>query len=77
MAGAGAAEVIEDSSLSAELLLDRVGGLLSDEARLAEMSTASKALARPDAARAIANEVLAAASGAPYGPIGEKRRTRT
>jgi UDP-N-acetylglucosamine--N-acetylmuramyl-(pentapeptide) pyrophosphoryl-undecaprenol N-acetylglucosamine transferase len=61
MADAGAAEVIEDSALSAELLLDRVGGLLGEEARLASMSTASATLARPDAARRIADEVLAAA----------------
>jgi UDP-N-acetylglucosamine--N-acetylmuramyl-(pentapeptide) pyrophosphoryl-undecaprenol N-acetylglucosamine transferase len=61
MADAGAAEMIEDSALSAELLADRVGGLLGDEARLAAMSAASAALARPDAARRIADEVLAAA----------------
>jgi UDP-N-acetylglucosamine--N-acetylmuramyl-(pentapeptide) pyrophosphoryl-undecaprenol N-acetylglucosamine transferase len=77
MAGAGAAEVIEDATLSAGLLTDCVGGLLGDEARLSAMSAASAALARPNAARAIADEVLAAASGAPYGPIGDKRRTGT
>jgi UDP-N-acetylglucosamine--N-acetylmuramyl-(pentapeptide) pyrophosphoryl-undecaprenol N-acetylglucosamine transferase len=60
MAGAGAAEVIEDSALSAGLLADRVGRLLADEPRLAAMSAASAALARPDAARRIADEVLAA-----------------
>jgi UDP-N-acetylglucosamine--N-acetylmuramyl-(pentapeptide) pyrophosphoryl-undecaprenol N-acetylglucosamine transferase len=77
MTGAGAAEVIEDSALSAELLTDRVGGLLGDEARLTAMSTASAALARPNAARAIADEVLAAASGATYVGIDRKRRTGT
>ena len=74
MADAGAAEVIEDAVLSAELLADRVGGLLGDEARLSAMSAASTALARPNAARAIADEVLAAASGAPYPPNEGPRR---
>jgi UDP-N-acetylglucosamine--N-acetylmuramyl-(pentapeptide) pyrophosphoryl-undecaprenol N-acetylglucosamine transferase len=60
MADAGAAEVIEDSALSAELLADRAAALLGDGARLAAMSAASAVLARPDAARRIADEVLAA-----------------
>jgi UDP-N-acetylglucosamine--N-acetylmuramyl-(pentapeptide) pyrophosphoryl-undecaprenol N-acetylglucosamine transferase len=78
MADAGAAEVIEDSALSAGLLADRVERLLGDEARLATMSAASAALARPEAARTIAAEVLTAAgSGAPYPPIEGKRRTGT
>jgi len=77
MADAGAAEVVEDAALSAELLADRVGALLSDETQLAAMSAASAALARPDAARAIADEVLAAASGALYVGIDRKRRTGT
>jgi UDP-N-acetylglucosamine--N-acetylmuramyl-(pentapeptide) pyrophosphoryl-undecaprenol N-acetylglucosamine transferase len=77
MADAGAAEVVEDSGLSARLLLERIGGLLGDEARLATMSAASAALARPNAARAIANEVLSAASGAPYVGIDRKGRTGT
>jgi len=77
MANAGAAEVVEDSALSAELLADRVGGLLGDEGRLAAMSAASRALARPDAARAIAGEILAAAAGAPYPPKAGQRRTGT
>jgi UDP-N-acetylglucosamine--N-acetylmuramyl-(pentapeptide) pyrophosphoryl-undecaprenol N-acetylglucosamine transferase len=79
MAGAGAAEVIEDAALSAELLGERVDALLGDGERLAAMSSASAALARPDAARRIADEVLAAAgaSGAPYAEIDHKRRTGT
>jgi UDP-N-acetylglucosamine--N-acetylmuramyl-(pentapeptide) pyrophosphoryl-undecaprenol N-acetylglucosamine transferase len=77
MVDAGAAETIEDSALSPELLSDRVGGLFGDEARLAAMSAASAALASPDAARRIADEVLAAASGAPYPPMPGKRRTGT
>ncbi|HXS33213.1 MAG TPA: UDP-N-acetylglucosamine--N-acetylmuramyl-(pentapeptide) pyrophosphoryl-undecaprenol N-acetylglucosamine transferase [Solirubrobacterales bacterium] len=77
MARAGAAEVVEDATLSGELLAQRVGGLLADETRLATMSAASAALARPDAARTIADEVLAAACGAPYPPIEGERRTGT
>jgi UDP-N-acetylglucosamine--N-acetylmuramyl-(pentapeptide) pyrophosphoryl-undecaprenol N-acetylglucosamine transferase len=77
MAKAGAAETIEDSQLSAALLAERVTALLGDEAGLAAMSDASAGLARPDAARTIADEVLAAASGAPYPPIERKRRTGT
>jgi len=60
MAEAGAAETIEDSALSAELLAERVSGLLGDKPRLAAMTAASASLAKPDAARAIADEVLAA-----------------
>jgi UDP-N-acetylglucosamine--N-acetylmuramyl-(pentapeptide) pyrophosphoryl-undecaprenol N-acetylglucosamine transferase len=75
MADAGAAEVVEDSALNAALLAERVGRLLGDEARLAAMSAASATLARPDAARAIAAEVLAAASGAPYPSAEGQRRT--
>jgi UDP-N-acetylglucosamine--N-acetylmuramyl-(pentapeptide) pyrophosphoryl-undecaprenol N-acetylglucosamine transferase len=78
MAEAGAAEVVEDAALSAELLAERIARLLGDEARLAAMSRASASLARPDAARRIADEVLAAArSGAPYAPMESKRRTGT
>jgi UDP-N-acetylglucosamine--N-acetylmuramyl-(pentapeptide) pyrophosphoryl-undecaprenol N-acetylglucosamine transferase len=61
MVNAGAAELIEDSAVSAELLRDRVAALLGDTARLAAMAAASVALARPDAARRVADEVLAAA----------------
>ncbi len=72
MAEAGAAEVVEDSALSAELLAEHVSELLSDAPRLAAMTAASASLAKPNAARAIADEVLAA-SGAPYPPIEGKR----
>jgi UDP-N-acetylglucosamine--N-acetylmuramyl-(pentapeptide) pyrophosphoryl-undecaprenol N-acetylglucosamine transferase len=62
MVEAGAAETIEDAELSARLLAQRVSDLFADEERIAAMSRASTALARPDAARRIAHEVLAAAS---------------
>jgi UDP-N-acetylglucosamine--N-acetylmuramyl-(pentapeptide) pyrophosphoryl-undecaprenol N-acetylglucosamine transferase len=61
MAGAGAATVIRDEELSPEWLAVEVTGLLGDEARLAAMTSASAALAKPDAARRIADEVLAGA----------------
>ncbi len=61
MTEAGAAETIEDSVLSASLLAERVTALLRDNARLSAMASASAALARPDAARTIADQVLAVA----------------
>jgi UDP-N-acetylglucosamine--N-acetylmuramyl-(pentapeptide) pyrophosphoryl-undecaprenol N-acetylglucosamine transferase len=60
MAGAGAAVVIDDAELAAERLATAVGGLLGDSERLAAMAAASKVLAKPDAARRIADQVLAA-----------------
>ena len=60
MEGAGAALTIRDEELSAERLEAEVGGLFGDAERLAAMAAASAALARPDAARRIADEVLAA-----------------
>jgi UDP-N-acetylglucosamine--N-acetylmuramyl-(pentapeptide) pyrophosphoryl-undecaprenol N-acetylglucosamine transferase len=81
MTKAGAAEVVEDPALNAPLLAGLVSSLLDDEARLGAMAAASAALAKPNAARAIADEVLTAAgapaSGAPYVPMGIKRRTGT
>ncbi len=79
MVDAGAAEVIADETLSPDLLARRVGELLADEAGLAAMTSASASLAMPDAARRIADEVLAAItpSGAPYMDIDRKRRTGT
>lgn len=61
MVDAGAAEAIPDADLSAELLAGEVGELLADEQRLAVMTSASASLAMPDAARRIADEVLAVA----------------
>lgn len=60
MAGAGAATVVRDEELDPERLAAEISGLLNDEARLAAMSAASAALAKPDAARQIADQVLAA-----------------
>lgn len=61
MAGAGAAVVVPDAQLTAARLGEEVCGLFADQRRLAEMAAASAALARPDAAQVVADEVLAAA----------------
>jgi UDP-N-acetylglucosamine--N-acetylmuramyl-(pentapeptide) pyrophosphoryl-undecaprenol N-acetylglucosamine transferase len=61
MVDAGAAVVVDDASLDAARLRAEVDALLGDRARLASMAAASLALARPNAARDIAAEVLAAA----------------
>jgi len=61
MAAAGAATVLADAELSGERLASEVAALLGDEARLAAMAAASVALAKPNAARRIADEVLDAA----------------
>ena len=60
MNAAGAAETIADQELSAELLGAAVRRLFADPKRLAAMAAASATLARPDAARRIATEVMAA-----------------
>jgi len=68
MADAGAAVVIRDDELDAVRLALEIGNLLGDAERLAAMGAASAALAKPDAARRIADQVLAAAGanrGAP------------
>lgn len=60
MADGGAAIVIRDADLTATRLAHEAGELLHDRARLTAMAHASAALARPDAARDIAAELLAA-----------------
>ena len=61
MERAGAAAVLPDAELSPERLRTEVDALVRDGERRAAMAAASLRLARPDAARAIAREVLAAA----------------
>jgi UDP-N-acetylglucosamine--N-acetylmuramyl-(pentapeptide) pyrophosphoryl-undecaprenol N-acetylglucosamine transferase len=61
MRRAGAAIVLADAELSPERLAGEVGSLLGDGPRLEGMASASRGLARPDAARRIADEVLRAA----------------
>jgi UDP-N-acetylglucosamine--N-acetylmuramyl-(pentapeptide) pyrophosphoryl-undecaprenol N-acetylglucosamine transferase len=63
MERAGAAVVIPDHELTPARLAQEVGGLLADRGRLAAMARASAAMAKPEAARDIAHEVLAAARG--------------
>ena len=61
MADAGAAIVIPDGELDALRLTKELSELLADRERLEKMAGASKGLARPDAARDIADELLKAA----------------
>ena len=63
MADAGAAVVIPDAELSGDRLGAEVAALLADRARLEAMASAACGLARPDAARDVAAEVLKAAAG--------------
>ncbi len=58
MADASAAIVIPDSELTGERLRTEVAALLDDRGRLSAMGLASKGLARPEAAREIAAELL-------------------
>jgi UDP-N-acetylglucosamine--N-acetylmuramyl-(pentapeptide) pyrophosphoryl-undecaprenol N-acetylglucosamine transferase len=67
MAEVGAAAVIEDAELEPARLRALVTELLADEQRLAAMAAAARSRARPDAARRVAAEVLAA--------IGEASRS--
>ena len=60
--------MIPDADLTAARLAHEVGELLHDRTRLAAMAHASAALARPDAAREIAGELLAALGPGPAHP---------
>ena len=59
MEEAGAAIVIPDDELDGPRLAREVGGLLGAPQRMAAMSNAAEAVARPDAAERVAEEVLA------------------
>jgi UDP-N-acetylglucosamine--N-acetylmuramyl-(pentapeptide) pyrophosphoryl-undecaprenol N-acetylglucosamine transferase len=61
MERAGAATIVEDDALEPAALLAEVGGILGDGERLERMAAAARDLAKPDAARTIADQVLAAA----------------
>jgi UDP-N-acetylglucosamine--N-acetylmuramyl-(pentapeptide) pyrophosphoryl-undecaprenol N-acetylglucosamine transferase len=58
LAAAGAAELLEQSRLSGDLLADRILALANDSGRREAMSRAALRLARPDAARAIVDRAL-------------------
>jgi UDP-N-acetylglucosamine--N-acetylmuramyl-(pentapeptide) pyrophosphoryl-undecaprenol N-acetylglucosamine transferase len=60
MRSGGAAVVIADAELTAERLGTEVAAVLDDPQRLDQMAAAARALAKPDAARRIADEVLEA-----------------
>ncbi len=60
MADAGAAIVIPDGELTAARLGAEVGALLGDPSRRRSMAAAAGSLARPGAAQAVADELLAA-----------------
>ncbi len=62
MVDAGAAILIPDAELTGARLARELAALLDDRARLAEMAAASRALARPEAARDVADELIAAAA---------------
>ncbi len=64
MERAGAAVVLADGELTAQRLARTVAGIVGDRGRRERMAAASRALARPHAARDIAAEVLAAARSA-------------
>jgi UDP-N-acetylglucosamine--N-acetylmuramyl-(pentapeptide) pyrophosphoryl-undecaprenol N-acetylglucosamine transferase len=62
MADAGAAVVVDDATLTPELLRDTVQELLAAPSRREAMAAAARSLARPDAAREVACELLRAAA---------------
>ena len=64
LADAGAAVIVDDAQFTGERLVALVRDLLGDAARLAAMAAAARAAARPDAARQVAQVLIAAARGA-------------
>jgi UDP-N-acetylglucosamine--N-acetylmuramyl-(pentapeptide) pyrophosphoryl-undecaprenol N-acetylglucosamine transferase len=62
MSEADAAIAIPDGELTALRLAQEVAALLADRPRLAAMASASMSLARPDAAREVARELLEASA---------------
>lgn len=58
LARAGAAELMDQRTLTGARLAERIIALAGDTARRAAMARAARGLAKPDAARAIADKVL-------------------
>ena len=63
----GAAVVVPDGELSAARLARETAALLADPQRMRAMAAAARRLARPDAAEAVAEELLGASGGEPAG----------
>jgi UDP-N-acetylglucosamine--N-acetylmuramyl-(pentapeptide) pyrophosphoryl-undecaprenol N-acetylglucosamine transferase len=61
LARVGAAAILDQRLLSGATLADRIGALLDDEAGRHAMAAAARRAARPDAARVIADWVVALA----------------
>ena len=58
LASAGAGEIVEQKNLTGALLAQRMTSLVGDRSRLDVMAAAARRLARPDAARVIADRAL-------------------
>jgi UDP-N-acetylglucosamine--N-acetylmuramyl-(pentapeptide) pyrophosphoryl-undecaprenol N-acetylglucosamine transferase len=75
---AGGGMLIADADLTPEFVADQVARLLSDESRLAAMTTAAALVGHPDAARQVARIALdiarAARNARTAGTIGRLRR---
>jgi UDP-N-acetylglucosamine--N-acetylmuramyl-(pentapeptide) pyrophosphoryl-undecaprenol N-acetylglucosamine transferase len=63
LAAVGAAVVLDQKGLTAEALADAIAPLIEDGAVRARMAAASRSLGRPEAARAIADDLLAMMAG--------------
>jgi UDP-N-acetylglucosamine:LPS N-acetylglucosamine transferase len=61
---AGAADMLEQSSLAGDRLGQRIEELIADGGRLQRMSAAAQRFARPDAARRIVDKALELAGAA-------------
>ncbi len=57
-AESGAAAVLEETNLSSALFLAEIAKITGDESRRAEMQTAARAFAKPNAGRTIADKLL-------------------
>lgn len=63
MAQGGAAVVVPDDELNPARLARETAALLADPQRMRAMAAAARRLARPDAAQAVADQLLEAAQG--------------
>jgi UDP-N-acetylglucosamine--N-acetylmuramyl-(pentapeptide) pyrophosphoryl-undecaprenol N-acetylglucosamine transferase len=63
LVAAGAAEMLLQSEMTPAVLADRIAALADDGARRVRMGEAARRLARPDAAKVIADRALALVNG--------------